>query len=425
MTTKGDCELKLWNAQTGAEALTVAEKMGAINCVKFSPDGRRLASCGYEGNVKLWDVANGQEALTLRSHLGGVLSVAFSRDGNRLVSAGIDHFVRVWDATPLEEGARQEVGSLGHEGGVRSVAFSPDGRYLASAAADETVRVWDFQRGLGSVAHPPLQILKIPKINWSGASNLTFSRDGQRLAAGEGGPNGGRGWLKVWETNTWKELPEIPRATAPVTFSPDGRYLVAACGPVGTDFPLKIWDAAMAREIHTLKGHVLAAFDMAFAPRADVPLLGSASADGTLRIWDVRSGTLINTLEWDTGAVRCLAFSPDGRLVAAAGLGELVRIWDTRSWEQLHELPDLTGCIHSVAFHSKDSRVLAWTSSAGTFKLWDSATKEVRTFHGHTGAVECVAFSPDGDWIASASRDGTVKIWKTPPVPESTGIAEK
>jgi WD40 repeat protein len=72
--------------------------------------------------------------------------------------------------------------------------------------------------------------------------------------------------------------------------------------------------------------------------------------------------------------------------------------------------------VHSVAFHPKHGQILAWGSTDGTIKLLDTATKEtIGSLHGHTGSVESLAFSRDGEWIASASRDGTVKIWKTPP----------
>jgi WD40 repeat protein len=139
----------------------------------------------------------------------------------------------------------------------------------------------------------------------------------------------------------------------------------------------------------------------------------------------VKSGKEIQKLDWDTGGARCVAFSPDGHFLASGGMGRVIKIWDTRSWEVFHVQPDPTGCIHRVVFHPKDSRVLAWTSTAGTVKVWDSATREIRPFYGHSGSVESVAFSADGQWMASASLDGTVKIWKTPPLPESTGIAEK
>jgi WD40 repeat protein len=412
-TTRGDCEVKVWDARTGAEALTLRDHISTITNVVFSPDGRRLASCGYDGNVKLWDLATGQEALTLRGHTGGVRSVAFSRDGNRIVSSSIDYTVRVWNATPLEGEARQEVVSLlGHNGRVHSVAFSPDGRHLASAGADATVRSWDFKRGLGGVANSAIHILPVPKCE---VSNVAFSANGQLLAsAGEGGPLDG--WLKVWDTTTWKELFSIPNASTPVAFSPDGRYLVAGGGRVGTDFLLKVWDAATGREIHILKGHSWSITAVVFSPDPGVAYLASASMDGTVRIWDVTTGQSIRTILAHTGGVHRAAFSPDGNLMAAAGMGRVIKIWDARSWELLHEQPDLTGCVHSVVFHPKESRVLAWGSTDGTVKVWDTVTKEmIRILHGHTSWVQSVAFSPDGEWIASASLDGTVKIWRAPP----------
>jgi len=74
--------------------------------VSFSPYGKRLASAGYDQTVKVWDAQTGQEALTLKGHTSQVESVSFSPDGKRLASAG-DGTVRVWDATPLPEAHKQ------------------------------------------------------------------------------------------------------------------------------------------------------------------------------------------------------------------------------------------------------------------------------------------------------------------------------
>ncbi len=125
-----DQTVKVWDAATGQETLTLKGHTSGVTSVAFSPDGKRLASASWDRTVKVWDAATGQETLTLKGHTGDVTSVAFSPDGKRLASASVDQTVKVWDAATGQETLTLK----GHTGGVKSVAFSPDGKRLASAS---------------------------------------------------------------------------------------------------------------------------------------------------------------------------------------------------------------------------------------------------------------------------------------------------
>jgi WD40 repeat protein len=114
-----------------------------VSSVAFSPDGKRLASGSYDTTVRVWDAQSGQEVLSLKGHTDPVWSVAFSPDGQRLASSSWDQTVKVWDAQ-----LGQEVRALkGEINGMTGVAFSPDGKRVIAASDRGEVRAWDAQTG--------------------------------------------------------------------------------------------------------------------------------------------------------------------------------------------------------------------------------------------------------------------------------------
>jgi WD40 repeat protein len=92
-----------WDARTGEELLTLKTHRSPVNSVVYSPDGRWLASAGYDRTVKVWNAHTGQERLTLTGHTDAVWGVAFSPDGQRLASTSYDHKMKVWEAGTLTQ----------------------------------------------------------------------------------------------------------------------------------------------------------------------------------------------------------------------------------------------------------------------------------------------------------------------------------
>jgi WD40 repeat protein len=178
--------VKVWDAQTGQEVLTIKDR-GYVSSVAFSPDGKRIAGQSI-AKLKVWDAQKGQEALTIETAFGGwptLGSVAFSPDGKRLVSAGRDATAKVWDAQ-----TGREVHTLkGHTGLVINVAFSPDGKRLVTASSDKTVTVWDADTGQ--------ELLTV-----QGGRGIAFSPDGHRLASGTGG-----GTVTIYDATPLLETP--------------------------------------------------------------------------------------------------------------------------------------------------------------------------------------------------------------------------
>jgi eukaryotic-like serine/threonine-protein kinase len=399
-----DGTVKVWDAMVGQELLTLKGHTGDTNwvrSVRFSPDGQQLASASYDNTVKVWDVTTGEELHTLKGHTDGVTSVSFSPDGQRLVSASRDGTVKLWDAMTSQESLTLK----GHTDLVRGVMFSPDGQRLASASMDvdvlempDTVKVWDATTGQESLTL---------KGHTSGVTSVSFSPDGRRLASASDDKT-----VKVWDATTGRELLTLKGHTAivrSVAFSPDGQWLTSA----SQDRTVKVWDAMTGQGSLTLKGHTAGVWSVSFSP--DGQRLASASQDRTVKVWDATTGHELLTLKGHTGIVTGVTFSPDGRRLASASNDNTVKVWDATTGQESLTLKGHTVGVSHVSF-SPDGQRLASASYDNTVKVWDTTTgQESLTLKGHTGDVNSVSFSPDGQRLASASHDGTVKVWEARP----------
>jgi WD40 repeat protein/serine/threonine protein kinase len=301
---------------------------------------------------------------------------------------------------------------------IRQIAFSPDGKRLASVSIDRLdpseFKVWDPRtaRELLSLSEKPGSI----------ARAIAFSPDGRLLARCEGNPR----TVELWDaiTGRWVRTLKCSERACDLAFSPDGKRLaIASAGPapfgdvraVGTA-QVRICDVASGQILRTLAGHKGYFYTLAFSP--DGKWLAAGGDDALVKIWDTGTGREALVLKNQGRLVLGVAFSPDSKRLAATSR-EDVRVWDVKTGEELLCMRGHAGTVNTVAF-SPDGKRLASGSSDQMIKMWDAATGRLAfTLRGHTGSVYSVAFSPDGKQLVSGDDDGMVKLWDATTNPEA------
>jgi WD40 repeat protein len=398
-----DHTIKLWDLLTGYPLGVLSGHDGPVTAVAISPDGSMLASGGGDKTVRLWKLAD-KTALRTLSALGGgndhIAFVAFSPDGRTLTASGESASIDVLDVP-----SGQKLRSFG--GGADAIdcaALSPDGRALASNLLAGEIKLWD----VSGKSEP-----RVLGGNSSWVETVAFSTDGTMLATGAW-----NGTVELWDAASGRGLRALKGHSdrvASVAFSPDGKLLASG----SWDKTVKLWDVASGRELHTLSGHSDPVTSVSFSP--DGKTLASGSGDKTIRLWDVSSGTPSHT--YFGVPISSVAFSRDGRSLGWGGYNELVGVLDLTAagggprifYGQVPAPSDFANPLapetHSVAF-SPDGRLLAAANQDGDVQVWDVASGTMlKSFEPHSGPIMSVAFSPDGLTLASGGMDETVSVW--------------
>ena len=266
--TKGTL-LRLWYARTGEHIENFISHIDMIRTVVFSPDGKFLASGGYDSRLRLWDASTGHHIATLR---GGGPAVAFSPDGKLLANAyGGDNIIGTIGLWDVRTGKLRHVFS-GHHGGLTCVAFSPDGKTLASSSADSEIILWDI---------PTAKCRQSLTTQHTGAVYcVAFSPDGKTLASGSRDKT-----LRLWDpyTGEHKTTLRYPHEVTSVAFSPDSTILAIGWSGWGNN-RIQLLNMETLRPRETLVGHTEGMTDLAFS--TDGRTLASASCDGTILLWE-------------------------------------------------------------------------------------------------------------------------------------------
>lgn len=365
-----------------------------ITAVDFSPDGKLFTTASRDQSIKLWQADTGNLVRTLTGHTALVSSLDFSSDSTQLVSGSWDTTIRVWDLTNGVPSILQ-----GHTTEVNTVKFVSNTTEIISGSNNGSLRRWDVETA---------QTISMYKEHDDAILTTGVSPNGSQFLSGSED-----GTIRLWDITALDYLisysfGHTDRITS-LDISNDGNYLLSG----SWDTTAKLWDAKTGTSLQTFVG--ASKFVTAVSLSSDNTIAAVGSQDGIIRLYDTTDGSINQTLESDGVNLRVtdLAFSPDGaQIVGAFGAPDnIARIWNLNNGELINTFDLHSSDILSIAY-SNDGNRIATGSADNSIIVWDAQSTDIIS-QGGVGQVAftSVVFSPDGNTLIAGASDGNAYLF--------------
>lgn len=269
---------------------------GDVEAVVYAPNGKFIASGGWDNTIRIWNTGDGSLSHTFKAHDAAVRCLAYSRDGKFIISGSSDNSVKIWDST-----WNAKYSLYGHQNTVKTVMVDPKMRFAYSGSEDGIVKMWDLvkrgeSRNLQKFAKP--------------VNTLAMSLTGTDIFVGTQGPDiyklNVRGEIKATYKGHTDEINSL-------AFALNNKYLVSG----SSDKTAIIWNVQTGKQEKVLAGHEWKVMAVAFS--LDSRFVVTGSTDGTVKLWEVATGNLLYTFEGGYATVLSVAMSPDLTRIITSG----------------------------------------------------------------------------------------------------------
>jgi serine/threonine protein kinase/WD40 repeat protein len=410
--------IRIWDTQTRREIGRLEGHRTFISSLVFWPDGRTLASASGDQTIRLWDLQELKPNRVLRGHAQHVRDIILSPDGFTLISAGRDGSVKFWDTSEAQEASglvQQQTGTGWANPRETNWAFAPDSKsiHVIDRKAGQIHR-WSgesYRDRQIIIQHDDLQ--GAPGHTVLTSRTEVFSETGKLMTIGSDD-----GHIEVWDIpqgHIMAELAVSNNRVIPLRFTRDNSLWVG----VTERSELQEWDLTS----RSMRKAVPVPEFLQYVESGNRRTLTdryyfTVKPGGGGQLVDLETGEISNPQY--PGQVFSSVFSPDGETLAVTHSPGVLAIRKTRPL--LHgpepseiRLSGITGAFYSIAFSPDGKRVAASSQNDEAIRLWDTTGyQELLTLPGDGGSFSGAAFSPNGNILGAISLRGILHLWPAP-----------